>query len=164
VPFADAADLFLSRKVDAVSARQSTIVELAQQLDDKVLVISTEGIYTFRYLLVGNQTLIQEHPEIVDKVLQALVRAEAYAKQHPEDARAITAARLGADQSVVDEVWQRYHFSINLSQPIFVTLEDEARWLMDREGSVGMRTPNFLDHIYFDALEHAKPGAVTIPH
>jgi ABC-type nitrate/sulfonate/bicarbonate transport system substrate-binding protein len=164
VAFADAVDALTSGKVDAVSARQSSIAQLQRDLGDNGIPFSTDGIYTFRFLLVGSSDLITQRPKVVEKVVKALVRAEEYAHKQSEDAREITARRMNVEPDVIAEAWGRYQFSIGLSQPIFVTLEDEARWLMEREPATGKAMPNFLDHMHFDALDTVKPGSVTIPH
>jgi NitT/TauT family transport system substrate-binding protein len=164
VPFADAAALLRTGEVDAVSARQATIVQLEKELGENGIVFSTDGIYTFRFLVVANEKFVTERPEVAEKFMRALIRAESFLRDSPEEARKLTAQKMGVEQSIVDEVWQRYHFSINLSQPIFVSLEDEAKWLLDRNPDLGTQIPNFLSYMYFEALESAKPGAITIPH
>jgi len=164
VVFADAVDALISGKVDAVSARQSAIAQLEQQLGERGTPFSTEGIYTFRFLLVGNKSFITEHPETIEKVVRALVRAEEYAHEEPEEARQITANYMKVEPGVIAKAWDRYRFSISLSQPIFVSLEDEARWIMEREAVAMKEMPNFLEYMYFDALETVKPGFVSIPH
>ena len=49
-----------------------------------------------------------------------------------------------------------------LDQTILVSLEDEARWAMKERLTDKKEIPNYLDFIFIDALEQAKPEAVTI--
>jgi hypothetical protein len=49
-----------------------------------------------------------------------------------------------------------------LDQSILVSLEDEARWAMNERLTDKKEIPNYLDFIYVDALEQAKPETVTI--
>jgi NitT/TauT family transport system substrate-binding protein len=49
-----------------------------------------------------------------------------------------------------------------LDQTILVSLEDEARWAMKERLTDKKEIPNYLDFIFMDALEQAKPEAVTI--
>jgi NitT/TauT family transport system substrate-binding protein len=164
VPFANAKDALTSGEVDAVSARQATVVQLQKYLGENGVVFSTEGIYTFRFLVVANESFTVAHPDTTAKVIASLVKAERFAKEHPEEARAVVARNLHVSQDVVDAAWVQYHFNINLSQPIFVTLEDEARWLMGRDPMLPHTMPNFLSYLYFDALAAAKPDSISITH
>jgi NitT/TauT family transport system substrate-binding protein len=164
VDFKDAKDALLSAGVDVVSARQPTIVELEQLLGDRGVSFSAEGIYTFRFLLIANRDFIEANPEAVRKFVRAYVRAEKFMIEHPREAVAIVSRASEIELPVAEEAWTRHYFNINLSQPIFVSLEDEARWLISRDPALGNKIPNFLNYIYFDALEAEKPGAVTIPH
>ncbi|HYF12787.1 MAG TPA: NrtA/SsuA/CpmA family ABC transporter substrate-binding protein [Candidatus Paceibacterota bacterium] len=163
VSFAKAAEELMSDRLDAVSARQGTIVQLEQQLADNGTVFSTEGIYTFRFLMVANQDFIKNQPDAIEKVLRALVRAEEFTRKQPEASQRLISKYLQLEPSVIEDTWGRYRFSINLSQPIFVTLEDEARWLINRDQTLPREVPNFLEYIYIDALNKVKPGSVTIP-
>ena len=43
-------------------------------------------------------------------------------------------------------------------------MDDEARWAMRHNPSPGLKMPNFLKHIYLDALKKVRPEAVTIIH
>lgn len=164
VPFADAREALLSGSVDAVSARQSTIARLEQELGERGVVFKTEDVYTFRFLLMANQDFIQRQPATVESVVRALVRAEEFARNEEEEAKAITARRMGVPPEIIADAWDRYNFSMNISQQIFLTLEGEARWLIARESSALAAIPNFLEYMYFDALEAVKPHAVTVPH
>jgi sulfonate transport system substrate-binding protein len=163
VPFADSIKTFNSGTIDAISARQTSITELEKQFGDQGIVFSTEGIYTFRFLVVANQEFTNQHPDIIEKVLRSLVRAEKFAKENPTETYSITADYMQTDPKIIKQGWEKYSFYISLSQPIFITLEDEARWLIERDPDLG-RFPNFLDFIYFKGLEVVKPDSVTISH
>ena len=43
-------------------------------------------------------------------------------------------------------------------------MEDEARWHIENEYTDAKEVPNYLDQIYFDALESVNPDAVNIIH
>ena len=41
-------------------------------------------------------------------------------------------------------------------------MEDGVRWLIEKKLTETRKVPNYLAHIYFDALAKLKPEAVTI--
>jgi hypothetical protein len=47
---------------------------------------------------------------------------------------------------------------------LLITLEDEARWAIKNNLTSATEVPNYLDYIYFDALDEVKPEAVGIIH
>jgi NitT/TauT family transport system substrate-binding protein len=49
-----------------------------------------------------------------------------------------------------------------LDQSILWCLEDEARWAIKNKLVEAAEVPNYLDYVYFKALEEIDPEAVTI--
>ncbi len=56
------------------------------------------------------------------------------------------------------------NFILSLSQVLIIAMEDEARWAIKNNLTDATEVPNYLDYIYFDALEAVKPDAVNIIH
>jgi NitT/TauT family transport system substrate-binding protein len=53
---------------------------------------------------------------------------------------------------------------VNLLQSQLVTLEDEADWTVTGAVAASAPTPNFLPHLYLDALLEEQPDRVTVAH
>jgi len=43
-------------------------------------------------------------------------------------------------------------------------MEDQARWAIQNNSTDATEVPNYLDHIYIDALLEVKPEAIGIIH
>ena len=59
------------------------------------------------------------------------------------------------------EVWNKTRLNVSLNQSLITSLENFARWRMNKEGKGG-DPPNFLNFIYTGALDEIDPKAVTI--
>ncbi len=47
---------------------------------------------------------------------------------------------------------------------MIIVMEDQARWNIQHGLTNTTEVTNYLDYIYFDALDEVKPEAVTIIH
>lgn len=149
-------------KVDAVATWNPHLQILTKALGDKGLTFYGETIYTETYCLVAQQEFVQAHPAAIKKVLRALVRAETFVKQNPEESRRLVAEFIKIDKALLDEIWGDFAFNVTLDQALLVTLEDVTRWAK-KNGLTTLRdTPNYLDFIYVDGLLAVKPEAVRI--
>lgn len=55
-------------------------------------------------------------------------------------------------------------YKLSLEKTLLIAMEDEARWHIEKQYTDIKKVPNYLDKIYFDALESVNPGAVNIIH
>lgn len=148
--------------VDAVSAF-STYINLAQkEAGDRGIVFHDENIYTATFNVVARQEFILNNPGKVDKVLRALIRAEEFIKENPDEARKIVADFSGMDLDIVRDIWSNTSFRVSLDQLLLLALEDETRWALRRGLVSGTKIPNYLDYIHLDGLASVKPDAVRI--
>ncbi len=96
-------------------------------------------------------------------MLRALIRAEEFVKQNPDEAQKIVADFSGIDRAIVREYLGRYQTSVvSLDQSLLLALEDESRWAIEGGLTRETRVPNYLDFIYLDGLASVKPKAVRI--
>ena len=99
---------------------------------------------------------------MIRNVLAALVDAETYTQQNPEEAQQIIANRLGQNKSYISEVWPKYHLIVSLDQSLIIAMEDEARFAIQNNLTDKREVPNYRYNIYRDGLDAIKPQAVTI--
>ena len=94
--------------------------------------------------------------------LKSLAKAEDCIVANPDESKAFIQQKLNYDNAYMASVWPNYTFSLNLGQPLVIALEDQSRWIISKNLTEGKQTPNFLNYIYFDGLNQAKPEAVSI--
>jgi ABC-type nitrate/sulfonate/bicarbonate transport system substrate-binding protein len=148
--------------IDAFSMREPYIGEALNLLGDKAVVFSAPGIYPQTEMVVTRRQFIQDNPEVITGLMEALLAAERFAKDHPEEAAEILANRLGADRKLIAEVWPRLDLRVTLDQSLVLLLQSQARWAL-REGLVGGdEIPDLTSHMHLEALGELKPEAVKV--
>ena len=155
-------DALAKGEVDAVSAFNPYIIQAQNKLGDRGISFLDEELYTYTFNIVAKQEFIRKNPEKVRKLLNALIKAEKFAGENPEQAQKIVADFSRIDMALVRKIWADTSFHVALDQSLVLAMEDESRWAI-RGGLTGKtKVPNYLDFIYFDGLKSVKPEAVRI--
>jgi NitT/TauT family transport system substrate-binding protein len=105
---------------------------------------------------------VEERPDTIERLLEALHRAEGFAAGRPGEAREIVGESIEQEVDFMEYVWGRLAFTLSLSQEMLLSMEQEARWAV-RNGYVAEATvPNLPHMFYTKGLEAVDPEAVTI--
>jgi NitT/TauT family transport system substrate-binding protein len=102
------------------------------------------------------------HPEVLVKFLRAIDEATDFILKNREESQDIVAERLKLDEENMAKFWDVFTFEIFLDQSLIVAIEAEARWAINSKFTDKTEVPNYLDYIYYDALEEVKPDAIGI--
>jgi NitT/TauT family transport system substrate-binding protein len=151
-----------SGEVDAVAVWEPYTSRIKEQMGGGVISWSVQEDQPSYTLLMTTREYIADHQEPVAAFLQALLQAEAYIIENPEEAGEIIRQQMSYSREYIDGIWPDYRFSISLNQALVVAMEDQARWIIKRGIAPEKETPNFLEHICYTCLEKVKPEAVTI--
>jgi len=149
-------------KVDAVSAWNPTLIQLKKELGNQGIIFFGESLYTEIFCVVAGQEYVKKNPAAIKKVLRALLQAETFVQQQPEEARRLVAEFIKTDKVILDETWDIFTFRVALNQALLVDLEEQTRWAIKHRLTVRRDMPNYLDFIYVDGLAAVKPEAVRI--
>ncbi len=159
---ADSADAIANRDIDAIIAWQPYANQIEKKMPDKIVVWPAQGNQLLYWNLVATDAWVENHPELVTRILKSLAQSEDYVVNHPAEAKAIVQKRLNYDDSYITSIWPEHQYSLSLDQSLVLAMEDEARWMMNNNLTSEKKTPNFLDYIYEDGLKAVKPEAVNI--
>jgi ABC-type nitrate/sulfonate/bicarbonate transport system substrate-binding protein len=131
---------------------------------DLVPVPFSPTLYTTHWNLVSTARMLKDRPGVAEKLLRALISAQEFALDNPQQAIALTAKRTAIPLPDLAPYWPQYVFQVRLPQSLIVTMEDETRWANSRRNaaSPSMPTPNFLDYLDSGPLSRVKPDAVRI--
>jgi sulfonate transport system substrate-binding protein len=149
-------------KVDAVSTWNPTVMHLKEKLGNKANVFLGESFYTEIFCIAAGQEYVNKNPEAIKKVLRALLKAEAFVQQHPEESRRLVTEFIKTDKIILDKTWDIFTFRVLLDQSLIVDFEEQTRWVIKHRLVSRRDMPNYLDFIYFDGLRAVKPEAVRI--
>lgn len=150
--------------VDAVATWQPLKFNAQSALGAQGVSFAEDNVYTTSHVIVGRSDFLKAHPEIMQKLLRATLQAERFQRAQPGEALALAAQRLAVDVQALKPSWQDLDFRVDLAQSQLVTLEDEARWAAARGYAGSNSVPNFLPHLYLDALLAVQPERVTVVH
>jgi len=152
-------------RVDAISTWEPHIWNAKKLLGENAVRLQPRGgakIFREDFYFVPNRNFMENNPETLKRFLKAIEKGQKFIKENEEGAINIVSQRLKLDKEFVVSIWDDFEFQLILDQAIIITLEDEARWAIDNNLTDATKVPNYLDYIYFDALEEIKPEAVTI--
>jgi len=155
-------DSIASGDVDAVLTVPPYTETVKARLGDNAILWPAQGGQLSYQLLIAKADWIQQHPQLIERFMNAISQAEAYTIQHPQEARRIMQQKLDLLDDDMVRIWSQNQFSLSLDQSLIVAMEDEARWMIENNLTAEKQIPNFLDYIYEDALQAIKPEAVNV--
>jgi len=121
-----------------------------------------DGFYSVFMNLLVNDRFVSERPAEAAAFLRALVRAEQFARDHPDAALAAFQKQLKLSEAVAKDVFPNYHLRVRLGQELLLTLEDQARWVIRKGLTDRADLPNYLHYVHTEPLASVAPAAVTI--
>ena len=151
-------------EIDAFAMREPYIEQAQRLLGEKIIVFEKQALYDRRELVISSKSWVKNHPAEVKKLLQALVRAAAFARAYPKESIAIVASNLKVPPANIAKVWPTMRFDVRLDQSLLVLLEEEARWLIDSGMVSSQSMPNLLDAFMPEPLEQVQKSKARFIH
>lgn len=157
-------DGLASGDLDAVVVFEPVAHDLKRELGDAAISWSAQVNQWTSALAYSTAPFIAAHPDAIERYLRSLAQAEAFAAEHPDEAREIVARKAALDAAFMSYIWPKFDFSLDLKQDLLLAMEEEARWLIENRLTDRARVPNYLERIHFAGLANVKPDSVTIVH
>lgn len=149
-------------EVDACAMREPLISRTLVLLGGQAMVFENPGLYVEHYnLLVCNRSL-DARPEMVRRLLRALLAAETLAKNQPRRAVATVARTFAIGEPAMQQLWPCLNLRVRLDQTLLLALEDQARWAMEGHLVEFTAMPNYLQFVRLNAMLSVKPSAVSV--
>lgn len=162
VPFNQQPDALTNGTIDAVITTQPYLSQIENRLGNNTVVWSAQAGQPGYVVALCTQSWANAHPELITRFLNALVQAESFNVNHPNQAIEVVAKELNYSSSYLTSVWKDYRFSVTLDQSFILLCQDEGRWLIDNNLTSTNLPPNILDHVYSSGLLTIKPQAINI--
>jgi ABC-type nitrate/sulfonate/bicarbonate transport system substrate-binding protein len=159
---AESIDALINGLVDAVACIEPQASEIKRRLSGQVQVWPIQSGQPGNLVMISNRVWLNAHPDAAFRLIKSIVQAEQYLETHPEQAKAIIQRRLQYEEVYFNQVWGEHDFSLSLDQSLILGMEDQARWMISDNQTLKNTMPDFLDHIYIDALKAVKPEAFKI--
>jgi ABC-type nitrate/sulfonate/bicarbonate transport system substrate-binding protein len=149
-------------EVDAIIIWEPTATRVKNELGSNAMTWDKFSGHEYYWLLLAKNETIKRRPLAVQRLLKALISAENFISTHASDAQSIIAQHSGSQG--IQSLPNNHVFSANLDRPLIVAMEAQARWMKSKWPGGQSDLPDFLDFIYFGALEAVKPEGVRIIH
>lgn len=148
--------------VDAVTIWDPDLSAIKRKMGTNIVALSAGEIFIQRFVLVGTRAYITAHPGEVRQILRALSDSNKFIRDEPKRAQDIIGHALGMRPLLLADAFNPADFTLNLNQPLLLSLGDQARWAM-RSGLVPHGdVPNFLNYFATEPLESVQPDAVKL--
>lgn len=164
MPQAGLVDALAKGTVDAAVLFQPNAYNAQNALGKQAVSWPIQGGQSIYSVLFGTSKLVDERPQVLDRYMKALLQAQGFVSAHNDQARAIVAAQLHYSQAYISAVWPHFDFTLSLNQELLLNMENEAQWVIQSHTLPATKAPNYLQMMYFNAIESADPGAVTVIH
>lgn len=162
LPPRDLVERFSRGELDAICAWVPHTTHVLEALKDGVKVIPPKGDYPITWNLATRGEGLGQAPDSLLRLLRALLQAEQFIAEHPDDSVAITARAIGVSPAELRKDWEHYEFGVSLDQALIICLENQARWLGHEAGELKL-TVNMLAYLDPTALNSTHPKVVRIP-
>jgi ABC-type nitrate/sulfonate/bicarbonate transport system substrate-binding protein len=162
VTAAESVDAIVSGRVDAVMMVPPYTTEAMEKLGDKLKIWPAQSLQLTQQLIICQAGWLAENPDLAERFLDSLEKAQSYLSRFPGQAKQIVKERLSLGDDDTARIWSENEFGLSLEQTLIIAMENEARWIIKNNLTTEKQTPNFLDYIFEDALKAVKPEAVNI--
>lgn len=149
-------------KVDAISSWEPYIYRAKKALAVQAIVLSLPQIFRLDLYFSPRKEFLEKYPERVKAFLRAIQKAEEFIQNHREESIRIVTDRLKVDLDFTNSAWDDYDYELMLDPSIFLTLEDQARWMIKNHLVEETEVPNYVDFIDPAPLEEVHPDGVRI--
>ncbi len=149
-------------EVDAVMIFNPFAYNIKKQLGDTVISLQGQSGRQQYFLLIARKQLVDSRPEMLKRLLLALLQAETFVANNPKQTQDFLTKQLQYEQPYLAATWSNHHFNLSLDQSLLVSMEDEGRWVIANKLTDKTVIPNYTDFIYTDALRKIKPEAVLL--
>ena len=152
-----------SKTVDAVAIFEPFAFFAEQILGNKTITFKDDSLYSELFVLSAKREWVEANPELVEKIIRALVKSSEFIEKNPEESKMIVAKRTKLDKSAVDSIWDNFVFRPVLNELLPNYLNEEAKWAKET-GKVanGTKIPDFNSYIYSSPLRKVNPEYVRI--
>jgi NitT/TauT family transport system substrate-binding protein len=162
VGFAETPNALANGTVDAAIIFQPYINQIRDLLGNKTVVWQAQADQFGFFEAICTKNWATEHPDLVQRFLKALVKAEDFSTNHKDQAIDIVARDLNYTNTYAFSVWSDYRYSVALDQSFILLMQDQARWLINNNLTSANSIPNFLNYVYADGLKSVRPESVNL--
>jgi NitT/TauT family transport system substrate-binding protein len=151
----------LDGTVAAIATTDLNAYRLQEQQGEAVVLINEPGIVLNHGYLTTLESNLAGKADALKRLLIGLRQAELWVSANPAEARSLFATYLKVTPRVAEQTWENIVPRLGLSPAMILTLEDNARWLREREGAPPSHK-SFKNIFRPQLLQSVAPESVTL--
>lgn len=151
-------------KIDAVLIFEPHAYTIQEDLGPAVITWSAQGDQRALGLVYALQPYLDRHHDTIERYIRSLHEAQIYVHEHNDEARVAVATLLNYDEEYMSYLWPRFRISTELNQDLLLVMEDQSAWIISNGLTKKRQVPNYLNYIYFSAVDAVSPTDVSIIH
>lgn len=156
-PIEELPDALARGEVDAISVREPYLSQALALLQEEAVRFEAPWIYPQFELLVVHDAFAVAQPDTLDRLIRALVRAERWAAQDPEDTVAVLAQHLQIPVDMAATIHRNTINALLLPHALLLSMEEQMRWVAKQEDQPDTPVPNLLESLNITPLHNVLP-------
>lgn len=148
-------------EVDAIVSWEPYASNARDAIGKNAVELNVQGGQSYYFTIAAKMKTIEADPEAIKNVIAALIEASDWAAANPSEAQDILRRKLSIPSADLEKFWPDNVMDVTLTQDMIFLMSEEAIWRSETGLSSG-EIPDFLDHMYFDALEAVDPSRISV--
>lgn len=156
-------DALKNKEVDAISIWEPFGYTITQEMSDSVAVIPDLSIFNQTFNLVGNMDHVQANQDESQKILTALLKANEFIKNNPDEAKTILRNWLDLDKEFVEYSFPAHTYELSIRQSIVTSMLSQRKWA-ESAGKAASLTTQFSIFEIIDTrpLRVVSPASIDL--
>jgi len=154
----------LEGTADAMVFREPMTGRVKAELGDNWVSWPIQDKQNVFWIVACKDTYAGQHTKVLERFLRAVRKAELFYLDDVQKAHEIIIAKGSLNEELFERMLPNIEYKLSLEKTLLIAMEDEARWHIENRYTDAKEVPNYLDQIYFGALESVNPDAVNITH
>lgn len=155
-------DFFAKGKVDAAFSWEPNIYTMLKASGEKAMVWDAQEYNYFYFLLLTRQDWINQNPELAQRLLKALIKAEEILIRDDNILARVLQDNFDYSDQYLQNILGCHRYYVYLPQSLLLELEHQTAWQIEKKIVTAESVPNYLGFIYPYALEAIDPLRVTV--
>ncbi|MBI5036399.1 NrtA/SsuA/CpmA family ABC transporter substrate-binding protein [Candidatus Micrarchaeota archaeon] len=149
-----------SGSIDAI-AIFDPFAYFAEQQSGDTITFKDDNLYSELYVFAARKDFMETNPGAAEKLVRALLKAEKFLHENPEETKWIVANFTRLDKHVLDAIWNNFDFGVAITPKLEEYMKAEEQWAKET-GKVPSTAslPPFDEIIDSRPLRNASPEAV----
>ncbi len=149
--------------VKAIFTWEPHITNAKSALGDKAEICFTSNVYREMFCLASLENYAKNNQEAIKAVLRALIKAEKFINDNPEESIKIVAPKVNMDTELLGKIWKYFDWKISFEKVYVDLFNAEGKWAIESGiAPKGATLPDFRKMFFTKPMEEVAPERVNM--